>query len=200
MSIHERMCDMRKYLVPIITIALLLNIIACGSTSHSGSKQNNTVGIIGSSSSPEASSYAVEPPVKTDNNSPSVAATASSDLAEKHPVYIDESQYTGDKLEIIKLINLEMKYLYEEDKKAYLSLLLPNSGIYPADVSTFRLPGNKIQHVELQYDPVVKEQKSVFEAQVDLYEYTNDKDKRLATYVFQKGKGPEDTWKFSLID
>jgi hypothetical protein len=194
------MCDMRKYLAPIITIALLLNITACGSTSHSGSELNTTIGIIGSSSSPEASSNAVDPSAKTDNNSPSADVTASSNPAEKQPVYIDESKYTGDKLEIIKLINLEMKYLYEEDKKAYLSLLLPNSSVYPPDESTFRLPGNKIQHVELQYDPVVKEQKSVFEAQVDLYEYTNDKDRRLATYVFQKGKGPEDKWKFSMID
>jgi hypothetical protein len=91
-----------------------------------------------------------------------------------------------------------MKYLHEEDKKVYLSLLLPNSSVYPPDVSTFRLPGFKIQHVELQYDFVVKEQKSVFEAEVGLYEYKYESDPNLFEHSI--GVTPAAVFQYCHID
>lgn len=113
---------------------------------------------------------------------------------------MDESKYSGDELEIIKLINLEMKYLYEEDTQGYISLMQPDGNLYPVDASTFRLPEMKIQHVELQKGPAIKEQKAIFEARVDLVEYRYDQAEINAMYVFRKGKQEGDPWKIFMID
>lgn len=42
------------------------------------------------------------------------------------PEYLDETKYTGDKLEIVKLMNARMRYLYEKDEKRYMNLLIQN--------------------------------------------------------------------------
>lgn len=42
------------------------------------------------------------------------------------PEYLDETNYTGDQLEIVKLMNARMRYLYEEDEKRYMNLLIRN--------------------------------------------------------------------------
>lgn len=42
------------------------------------------------------------------------------------PEYLDETNYTGDKLEIVKLMNTRLRYLYEEDEKRYMNLLIQN--------------------------------------------------------------------------
>ncbi|MDQ0657767.1 hypothetical protein [Paenibacillus sp. W2I17] len=45
------------------------------------------------------------------------------------PEYLDETNYTGDELEIVKLMNARMRYLYEEDEKRYMNLFDPKSTI-----------------------------------------------------------------------
>ncbi|WKL00600.1 hypothetical protein Q0F98_26735 [Paenibacillus amylolyticus] len=42
------------------------------------------------------------------------------------PEYLDETNYTGDELEIVKLMNARMRYLNEEDEKRYMNLLIQN--------------------------------------------------------------------------
>ncbi|MEK4661755.1 hypothetical protein MHH93_07670 [Priestia sp. FSL H7-0729] len=45
------------------------------------------------------------------------------------PEYLDETNYNGDQLEIVKLMNARMRYLYEKDEAAYMSLIDPESPI-----------------------------------------------------------------------
>ncbi|ANE47818.1 hypothetical protein SY83_17700 [Paenibacillus swuensis] len=110
-----------------------------------------------------------------------------------HPEYIPESNFTGDQLEIVKLINLRMKYIFEENKDEYVKLTAPNSPVSNP-------PSYKVKKVKVMEEIHIREQKNIYEASVRTNEVTFNKEEMTYVYVFWKGKQPNDTWLIMDID
>lgn len=110
------------------------------------------------------------------------------------PMYIDEGLYTGDELEMIKLINLRMKYLWEVDENNYMSLFHKDSPINA-------IPLFKIESTKLRSEISIREQKNVYQAVVSVTELRYDsEDENNPTYVFQKDKKEGAEWLIRDID
>lgn len=111
----------------------------------------------------------------------------------KEPLYLAEEDYQGDELEIIKLMNLRMKYLWEENESDYMALIDENSplGFFPK---------YKIKEIKLLRNIVVQEQKNIFQAVVSVNEARYDDQEYNYTYVFRKNKEEGSTWKIADID
>jgi|GEM_PF-1289244 len=183
---------MKKHVIILLTAALLFGLTACGNKKSNDTSETNPP----LDSSTKISSQSEAADESGSDNSPS-----SSQSKEQPPEYLDESQYSGDKLEIVQLINAFVKYRYDEDKEKYLSLLDKESNIYPADQTAFQLPAFKVQRAELQTEITITEQKSMYVSQVNVNEYRYDqKDPFTATLVFHKDKKPDGKWKIFLYD
>ncbi|WP_440117801.1 hypothetical protein [Paenibacillus sp. QZ-Y1] len=111
------------------------------------------------------------------------------------PVYLDETKYTGDELEIIKLMNARMRYLWEGDEKSYMSLFDPQSPVSG-------MLGYKIRQVTSMSEITIREQKKLYEAVVRVTELREDEEEVWKSMVFWKKKADGDAaqWIFADID
>lgn len=134
------------------------------------------------------------PPLATNESqsTPNTEETPNSAEPEE-PLYLAEEDYQGDELEIIKLMNLRMKCLWEENESDYMALIDENS---PLGFS----PKYKIKEIKLLRDIVVQEQKNIFQAVVSVNEDRYDDQEYNYTYVFRKNKEEGSTWKIADID
>lgn len=109
------------------------------------------------------------------------------------PQYLDESQYSADALEIVKLFNLRIKYVYEQNTEEYLKLFMPNSPISG-------LPKYKLLTIKPLSDISISEHKRYFMAVVPTEDIFMEKEKVNNQYVFIKWKGIEENWMIADID
>lgn len=111
------------------------------------------------------------------------------------PEYLDETNYTGDKLEIVKLMNARMRYLYEKDEKAYMSLIDPESPI--SGMGRY-----KVLKVTTMSDITIQEQRKLYQALVIVNELNENDEEYSNTMVFWKKKedGHNAQWVIADID
>ncbi|WP_145320063.1 hypothetical protein [Paenibacillus xylanexedens] len=111
------------------------------------------------------------------------------------PEYLDETNYTGDKLEIVKLMNARMRYLYEKDEKAYMSLIDPESPVSG-------MAGSKVRKVISMGEIIIQEQKKLYQGVVTITELRENEEEASHIMVFWKKKADGDNaqWIFADID
>ncbi|RAW19378.1 hypothetical protein DC345_00955 [Paenibacillus taichungensis] len=111
------------------------------------------------------------------------------------PVYLDETKYTGDELEIVKLMNVRMRYIWEEDEKGYMSLFDPQSPVSG-------MPISKVRKVISMSKIKIREQKKLYEALVMVTELRENGEEFGPSMVFWKKKADDDAakWIFADID
>lgn len=121
----------------------------------------------------------------------SVVSTPQDEVAP--PEYVDESKYSGDELEIVKLMNTHMRYLYEQDEKGYMSLFAPESPISGMPNYTFR-------KITSMGDITITEQKKLYVGVVMITEVDEDDIESSSTMVFWKWKADGDAAKWIIAD
>ncbi|NMI03101.1 hypothetical protein HF638_03895 [Paenibacillus sp. SZ31] len=111
------------------------------------------------------------------------------------PVYLDETNYTGDELEIVKLMNARVRYLYEKDEKAYMNLFDPQSPI--SGIGRY-----KVRKITSISDIIIQEQKQLYQGAVTITELRENDKEYISTMVFWKKKedGDNAQWIFADID
>ncbi|MGC5770836.1 hypothetical protein [Paenibacillus pabuli] len=111
------------------------------------------------------------------------------------PVYLDETKYTGDELEIVQLMNSRMRYIWEEDEKGYMSLFDPQSPVSG-------MPVSKVRKVISMSKIKIREQKKLYEALVMVTELRENGEEFGPSMVFWKKKADGDAakWIFADID
>lgn len=119
---------MKKLIVLVSLLALFLT----GCSNSAGNKENDT------SNSVRGETAAKDKGASSSNESNQEVK----DSVEKEPKYIDESKYENVDLDLVKLINLSVKYINNGDETAYKGLLSSASPINA-------MPKVKVHKVEL---------------------------------------------------
>lgn len=115
------------------------------------------------------------------------------------PAYLDESKFSGEERPLIHLINLRMKYLFEEDQESYIALYTEGAPIDRTLTKDF--PRFKITSSAVDGEISIKEQRSLFEAVVRVIETRDSREEAGSSqYVFHKGKDKEDEWLIADVD
>lgn len=109
------------------------------------------------------------------------------------PEYLDETSYTGDKLEIVKLMNARMRYLYEKNEAAYMSLIDPESPI-------LGMGRYKVLKVTSMSDITIQEQRKLYQAVVVINELNENDEEYSNTMVFWKKKEDGDSAQWVIAD
>jgi len=109
------------------------------------------------------------------------------------PEYINESVYSGNELDIIRLINQRMKYTFEENESEYMKLFHATSPING-------LPKYKLRTVKILEEINIQEQKYSFVALVKVEDIVMSGEAFNNNYVFIKAKNSKDGWKIGDID
>ncbi|MGQ8871213.1 hypothetical protein [Paenibacillus sp. TSA_86.1] len=109
------------------------------------------------------------------------------------PEYLDESKYSGDKLEIVKLMNARMRYLYEQDEKGYMSLFAPESPFSG-------MPNQTVRKITSMGDITITEQKKLYQGVVIITELREGDIEDSPIMVFWKKKADGDAAKWIIAD
>jgi hypothetical protein len=109
------------------------------------------------------------------------------------PEYINESLYSGNELDIIRLINQRIKYTFEENESKYM-------GLFHATSPINGLLKYKLKTVKLLAEIKIQEQKYSFVALVQAEDIVISGDLFNNNYVFIKAKNNNDGWKIGDID
>ncbi|MFS0870307.1 hypothetical protein AB3N00_10185 [Paenibacillus xylanilyticus] len=109
------------------------------------------------------------------------------------PVYIDETNYTGDELEIVKLMNTRLRYLWEEDEKGYMSLIDPQSPVSG-------MSRTKVRKVISMSDITIQEQKKLYQGVVEVTELKENDVESSSIMVFWKKKVDGDSAQWIIAD
>ncbi|WP_434752221.1 hypothetical protein [Paenibacillus amylolyticus] len=109
------------------------------------------------------------------------------------PEYVDERKYSGDELEIVKLMNARMRYLYEQDEKGYMSLFAPES---PISV----MPNHTVRKITSMGDIMITEQKKLYQGVVIITELKEGDIEDSPIMVFWKKKADGDAAKWIIAD
>lgn len=109
------------------------------------------------------------------------------------PVYLDETNYTGDELEIVKLMNARMRYLYERDEKGYMSLIDPESPVSG-------MAGSKVRKIISMDEIIIQEQKKLYQGVVTITELRENDEEASHIMVFWKKKEDGDSAQWVIAD
>lgn len=109
------------------------------------------------------------------------------------PEYLDETNYTRDQLEIVKLMNARVRYLYESDEKGYKDLFDPQSPI--SGMGRY-----KIRKITSISDIIIQEQKKLFQVAVTITELRENDKEYINTMVFWKKKEDGDNAQWVIAD
>ncbi|WP_339183263.1 hypothetical protein [Paenibacillus sp. FSL R5-0701] len=109
------------------------------------------------------------------------------------PEYLDETNYTGEKLEIVKLMNARMRYLYEKDEKEYMNLFDPKSPI--SGMGRY-----KVRKITSISDIIIQEQKKLYQGAVTITELRENDKEYINTMVFWKKKADGDNAQWVIAD
>ncbi|RCW41951.1 hypothetical protein [Paenibacillus prosopidis] len=129
---------------------------------------------------------------------PSDEAFSSPDERSAAPAYLDESKFSVEERPLIHLINLRIKYLFEEDQESFIALYTESAPIDRTLAEDF--PRFKITSVEVDGGIVINEQRSLFEAVVQVKESKDFGEPSSSVYVFQKGKDEDAEWLIADVD
>ncbi|WP_127539485.1 hypothetical protein [Paenibacillus illinoisensis] len=128
--------------------------------------------------------------VKAGQNGEVTAPTEPHDIP---PVYIDEANYTGDELEIVKLMNARLHYIWEEDEKGYMSLIDPQSPVWG-------MTRTKVRKIVSMSDITIREQRKLYEGVVTVTELDENDKESSRTMVFWKKKEEGDSAQWIIAD
>jgi hypothetical protein len=109
------------------------------------------------------------------------------------PHYLIESEYSGDELDIIKLINQRIKFIFEENESRYMELFHATSPIN--GMSKY-----KLKTVKLLTEINIQEQKNSYFALVKAEDILMSGESYSSSYVFLKAKNTDGGWKIGDID
>ncbi|SDS89915.1 hypothetical protein SAMN05444162_2554 [Paenibacillaceae bacterium GAS479] len=125
---------------------------------------------------------------KAENSAQTANQNSNNETANEKQVYIDESQYEGEELALVKLLNQSTKYRNEGDEAKYLALISDD----PHTPITQMNP-NKI--IEIRIDGIgdISDTMGTIQASVT----TEGTPQGTRTYVFHKANGQ---WKIYDID
>lgn len=135
----------------------------------------------------------VEESVTEEENKQEEEVTTTKENEDIPPVYLDETNYTGDELEIVKLMNARLRYIWEEDEKGYMSLIDPQSPI--SGMKKF-----KVRKVTSMSDITIQEQKKLYQAVVTVTEINENDEEYSNTMVFWKKKEEGDSARWVIAD
>lgn len=161
-----------------VMLGLFLFLVACQNKTNMEDAQNPA------EPSPEVLT------VEAGQNGEVTAPTEPHDIP---PVYIDEANYTGDELEIVKLMNARLHYIWEEDEKGDMSLIDPQ-----APVSG--MGRTKVRKVISMSDITIQEQKKLYQAVVRVTELKENDKEYNSTMVFWKKKEEGDSAQWIIAD
>ncbi|WP_340016284.1 hypothetical protein [Paenibacillus sp. FSL K6-1318] len=119
--------------------------------------------------------------------------TTSQETEDIPPEYLDETNYTGDELEIVKLMNARVRYLYEKDEKAYMNLFDPQSPI--SGMGRY-----KVRKIISISDIIIQEQKKLYQGAVTITELRENDKEYINTMVFWKKKEDGDSAQWVIAD
>ncbi|WP_427051023.1 hypothetical protein [Paenibacillus sp. TC-CSREp1] len=107
---------------------------------------------------------------------------------------MDESKYSGDELEIVKLMNARMRYLCEQDEEGYM-------GLFTAEAPVTGKPGYKVRHIISMDEITITEQKNIYQATVKVTELRQgDEMEYNQMMVFRKKKADGNTAQWMIAD
>ncbi|MDQ0721844.1 hypothetical protein QF049_003105 [Paenibacillus sp. W4I10] len=109
------------------------------------------------------------------------------------PEYLNETNYNGDKLEIVKLMNARMRYLYEKDEKGYMNFFDPQSPI--SGMGRY-----KVRKITSISDIIIQEQKKLYQGAVTITELRENDKEYINTMVFWKKKADGDNAQWVIAD
>lgn len=105
---------------------------------------------------------------------------------EEKQIYIDESKYEGDELELVKLINLSTKYRNEGNEEEYLKLF--------DSITITSLPSTKIASVQIDNINFMSENVGSVRTTI---QYETSTEPSIFTYTFNK---KDSEWFITDID
>ncbi|MEF3351931.1 hypothetical protein PV403_01965 [Paenibacillus sp. GYB006] len=162
---------MVKYL---LFLGMIILLVECGNTFYKSITQPKV----------QAEEPFVQDPLETE----------SKHLTSLSPQYLDESKYTGDELEIVRLINQRAQFLREGNEEEYLTL-------FTEDRPVSQIPNYQIQELVIEDKIAVQEQKQIYQAACRIREIHIDKAESSRGYVFKKDKqDAQAAWKIADID
>ncbi|WP_454190157.1 hypothetical protein [Paenibacillus sp. Marseille-Q7038] len=162
---------MVKYL---LFLGMIILLVGCGNTSSPSITQPKV----------QAEEPFVQDPLETE----------SKHLTSLSPQYLDESNYTGDELEIVRLINQRAQFLWEGNEEEYLTLFTEDSPLS-------QIPNYQIQELVIEDEIAFQEQKQIYQAACRIKEIHIDKTESSRGYVFKKDKqAAQAAWKIADID
>jgi hypothetical protein len=114
------------------------------------------------------------------------------------PAYLDVPSFMEEERPLIKLINLRIKYMHESKRDEFLDLYTDSARKAREGSGSFN--GFTITGIKVAGTISIKEQKSLFEAVVQVEETRNNGDAGSTMYVFQKGKSKGAEWRIADVD
>jgi hypothetical protein len=114
------------------------------------------------------------------------------------PAYLDVSSFTEEEQPLIGLINLRIQYMHKGSWDKMLDLYTENAR--KAREGSGSYTGFTITSISVEEDITIKEQRSLFEAVVQVDAARNNGDAGRMLYVFQKGKEKGAEWRIADVD
>lgn len=115
------------------------------------------------------------------------------------PAYLESSAFTEEEKPLIELINLRIKYMHEKKWDDFLNLYTESARKSREDSSG--ITGFTITSIKVEQPIAIKEQKSLFEAVVQVSEIRNNEDSGgSSVYVFHKSKEKGAEWRIADVD
>lgn len=166
-----------------VTLGLFLFIIACTACQDETTSEETQL----------PTNPMTESVTKEENKQKDEEITTLKETKDIPPVYLDETNYTGDELEIVKLMNARLRYIWEEDEQGYMSLIDPQSPL-----SGIRKI--KVRKVTSMSDITFQEQKKLYQAVVTVTELDENDVESSNIMVFWKKKEDGDLAQWVIAD
>lgn len=115
------------------------------------------------------------------------------------PAYLESSAFTEEEKPLIELINLRIKYIHEKKWDDFLNLYTDSAR--KSREGSSGITGFTITSIKVEQPIAIKEQKSLFEAVVQVSEIRNNEDSSgSSVYVFHKSKEKGAEWRIADVD
>jgi hypothetical protein len=138
-------------------------------------------------------------PIAGEQETSSVQPSQSPNNEAYKPAYLDSSTFSEEEKPLIELINLRIKYMHEENWDGFLSLYTESVRKEREDSGSFT--GFTITSIKVDQPISIKEQKSLFEAVVQVIAARDNEDGgSMSMYVFHKSKEKGAEWRIADVD
>ncbi|WP_054023486.1 hypothetical protein [Bacillus sp. FJAT-28004] len=138
-------------------------------------------------------------PIASEQETSSVEPSQSPNNQAYKPAYLDSSQFSDEEKPLIELINFRIKYMHEENWDGFLSLYTESVRKERENSGSFT--GFTITSIKVEQPISIKEQKSLFEAVVQVIAARDNEDGgSMSMYVFHKSKKKGAEWRIADVD